>query len=61
VLFFTSDAQLVMSLTLRANGIKEGWYLQQLKQILHSEVGIINYALLPEFEDGEDFKRKYSA
>ncbi len=59
--FFTSDKQLVMSLTLRADGTKENRYWQQLKQLLQSEVAIISYTLFPEFDDGEDFKRKYGA
>ncbi len=50
-----------MSLTLRADGTKENRYWQQLKQLLQSEVAIISYTLFPEFDDGEDFKRKYGA
>jgi len=55
---FTSDAHLIFSLTIQADGTKEERYFKELQSLLSSEVGVVYYNLLPEFEDGEDFRRK---
>jgi hypothetical protein len=42
-----------------ADGDREERYVQQLKKILRSDIGVISYNEFPEFRDGEDFKNKY--
>jgi len=56
---FTTDSHLIMSLTVSGDGSKEGKYLELLKSILNSTIGVIYYNLFPGFKDGEDFKRRY--
>jgi hypothetical protein len=56
---FTKDKQLIISLTLAADGKIEKTVLKELKKLLGSKIGVINYFNLPEFEDGRDFKKRY--
>lgn len=56
---FTSDRQLIISLTLNADNIKEIVYFEALKALLNSKVGVVFYNMLPPFSDGEDFRKKY--
>jgi hypothetical protein len=57
--YFTSDEQLILSVTVLGDGQKEETYFNDLKTILHSSVGLISYNQIPDFKDGEDFKNKY--
>ena len=56
---FTTDGELIMSLTLHGDGMKEKKYLEDLKKTLNSDSGMISYNWFPDFEDGADFKNKY--
>ena len=58
--YFTSDGQLILGLTVSANGYREQKYLKELKGILGSDIGVISYSQFLEFDNGEDFKNKYS-
>lgn len=57
--FFTTDEQLIISLTLPANGEHEIAYLAKLKALLGSDVGVISWPNPPVFDDGADFIRRY--
>jgi hypothetical protein len=57
--FLTSDVQLIMSLTVPADGEREVAHLDRLKTLLISTTGVISYTNPPTFDDGEDFLRKY--
>jgi hypothetical protein len=56
---FTTDGELIMSLTLPCDDVKEEKYLEDLKRALNSETGVIYYNCFPDFKDGADFKNKY--
>jgi len=57
----TSDGQLVMSLTMQATQacIVEETYLAELQKMIGSDCGVIYGNMLPEFEDGADFRARY--
>jgi len=57
--FLTTDEQLIVSLTLPADGEREQAYLAELKALLDSSVGVISYQIPPPFDDGADFIRRY--
>jgi hypothetical protein len=57
--FFTTDAKLIISLTVKADGTIEDKFLEKLKNLLNSKIGTISYVNPPEFEDGNDFMNKY--
>lgn len=57
--YFTTDGQLILSLTILGDGQKEQTCLNDLKTILQSEVGLISYNQFPPFKNGEDFENKY--
>ena len=57
--YFTSDGELIFSLTIVADGSKEEKYFQSLKDVLGSDIGVISYNQFPAFESGEDFRNKY--
>lgn len=57
--FLTSDAQLIISLTLPADGKREHTYLEKLMRLLNSDTGVISYHDPPAFNDGADFINKY--
>jgi hypothetical protein len=54
---FTTDARLVMSVTLDGDEATVDRYLAELKQVLHSNIGFIYGAVFPPFQDGADFER----
>ncbi len=54
--YFTTDGQLIISLTVEGNGEIEGKLFAELKQILHSETGLISYNFFPKFKEGAGFK-----
>lgn len=58
--FFTSDGMLIMSLTLDPIIKIEQEYLEELKKLLNSEIGVITNINPPEFENGKEFINKYS-
>ncbi len=55
----TSDNQMVFSLTFNGTKETEMKYFLKLKKILKSDIGVISYFVLAEFENGQDFKNKY--
>jgi len=57
----TSDGQLVMSLTMPATQacIVEETYLAELQKMIGSDCGVLYGNLLPEFDDGADFRARY--
>jgi hypothetical protein len=57
--YFTTDGQLIFSLTILGDGNKEEKYLDDLKLTLDSNIGVIYYNQFPDFENGEDFRNKY--
>lgn len=57
---FTDDGYLIISIVHIANGEREHSYLNILKDLLQSEYGTFMYGGIPEYEDGEDFKMKYT-
>jgi hypothetical protein len=59
--YFTIDGYLIMSLTLDGDEKKEVVYLEDLKRTLNSDVGVIYYNCFPQFENGEDFQKKYGS
>jgi hypothetical protein len=56
---FTTDGELIMSLTLPGDDVKEEKYLEDLKRTLNSDTGVIYYNCFPDFKDGADFRNKY--
>ncbi len=58
--FFTDDNKLIMSLTVTADGKLETIYLDRLKTLLDSDIGVISYTGPPLFDDGADFIKRYS-
>jgi|GEM_PF-1480781 len=56
--YFTRDGKLIFSLTLPADGRKEEKFFTELQKVLNSDIGVIFYNKFPEFEDGDDFRRK---
>jgi len=55
--YFTSDGQLIFSLTVDGDGEWEEKLLAELKELLQSETGLLSYNYFPEFSDGASFKQ----
>ena len=53
---FTSDAQLIISLTVDGDGTIEEILFLDLKQLLKSETSLMSYNYFPEFNNGATFK-----
>jgi hypothetical protein len=53
---FTSDAQLIISLTVDGDGTIEENLFLDLKQLLQSETGFMSYNYFPEFKNGAAFQ-----
>ena len=56
----TSDGNLIMSVTFDGTDQQADAALERLKTALASEIGIISSPFPAEYENGLDFKRKYS-
>lgn len=57
----TIDDKLIISLTFNGTKETEANYFLRLKNILNSDVGEISYIDPPEYEDGEDFIKRYGS
>ncbi|MEJ5106621.1 hypothetical protein [Chryseobacterium sp. MYb328] len=55
----TDDDKLVMSLTLDASLETGEEYLNKLKKVLQSNIGVISFANPVDYENGEDFVLRY--
>lgn len=55
----TNDNQVVFSLTFDGIREKENEYLDRLKNLLNSEIGVVSYVDPADYEDGKDFASKY--
>ena len=56
----TRDDKLIMSLTIYVTDTVGKMYLNRLKQLLRTNIGVLTYTDPAEYEDGEDFILKYS-
>jgi len=54
---YTTDARLIMSVTLDGEESTVDRYMAELKQFLNSDIGFVYGANFPAFEDGADFVR----
>lgn len=54
-----SDDKLIISLTFDGNEKTKQKYYLELKKLLKSEIGVISYVNPPEYDDGEDFIKRY--
>jgi len=55
-----SDDQIVFSLTFDGDIEKENNYLNRLKKLLNSNVGVVSYINPVEYKNGRDFMERYS-
>jgi hypothetical protein len=61
---FLADGHLVMSLTVEGDDETEDFFLEELKQFLHSSTGLIsyaNYSAFFTFDSVAEFKAAYDA
>lgn len=56
----TRDNKLIMSLTMYVTDKTGKIYLNRLKQLLQTNIGVLTYTNPAEYEDGGDFILKYS-
>ena len=55
----TEDNYLVVSLTIDGIQATKEKYYRSLKGLLNAKIGVISYVNPADYEDGEDFKKKY--
>ncbi len=55
----TEDDKLIMSLTIYGNEETANKYLEKLKSVLNSDIGVISYINPADYENGLDFISKY--
>jgi hypothetical protein len=55
----TEDDKLIMSLTIDGTEETESKYFEKLKNALNSDIGVISYINQAEYDNGQDFIKKY--
>ncbi len=56
----TEDDKLIMSLTIDVTEETVSKYFEKLKNILNSDIGVISYINPADYDNGQDFIKKYS-
>jgi hypothetical protein len=55
----TEDNKLIMSLTINGTEETEIEYFEKLKNVLNSDIGVISYINPADYDNGQDFIKKY--
>ena len=55
----TADDKLIMSLTIDGTQETESKYFEKLKKLLNSDIGVISYINPADYDNGQDFIKKF--
>ncbi|MBI3220549.1 MAG: hypothetical protein HYZ44_13630 [Bacteroidetes bacterium] len=55
----TRDNKLIVSLTFDGNEETEKMYFKKLKELLRSDIGVVSHIIPAEYDNGQDFVKKY--